>query len=145
MAPLLHRAAINSSTSSTCSYNIVNFGPLTAEIGSGVWCTLQISTSFASWQRYCRPSLRLYSSGRQPNFGALNRWRHLYSAGQPSRWALAHILVYPGLSFFIAKLESYGPLMHVSAMYGNSTIAYMPAWTFQQTDSLTGTKLWPAL
>jgi len=33
------------------------------------------------------------SSGRQPNFAALNRWRHLYSAGRPSRWALAHILV----------------------------------------------------
>jgi len=29
------------------------------------------------------------SSGRQPNFAALNRGRHLYSAGQPSRWALA--------------------------------------------------------
>jgi len=33
------------------------------------------------------------SSGRQPNFAALNRGRHLYSAGQPSLWALAHILV----------------------------------------------------
>jgi len=30
---------------------------------------------------------------RQPNFAALNRGRHLYSAGRPSRWALAHILV----------------------------------------------------
>jgi len=29
------------------------------------------------------------SSGRQPNFAALNRGRHLYSAGRPSRWALA--------------------------------------------------------
>jgi len=36
-----------------------------------------------------RPS----SSGRQPNFATLNRGRHLYSAGRPSRWALAHILV----------------------------------------------------
>jgi len=27
----------------------------------------------------------------QPNFAALNRGRHLYSAGQPPRWALAHI------------------------------------------------------
>ena len=37
-----------------------------------------------------RPS----SSGRHPNFAAsLNRWRHLYLAGRPSRWALAHILV----------------------------------------------------
>ena len=33
------------------------------------------------------------SSGHQPNFAALNRGRHLYLAGQASRWALAHILV----------------------------------------------------
>jgi len=33
--------------------NMVNFGPLAAEIGSGVWGTLQISTGFASWRRYC--------------------------------------------------------------------------------------------
>ena len=38
------------------------------------------------------------SSGRQPNFAALNRGRHRYSAGRPSRWASAHILVL--LSFF---------------------------------------------
>jgi len=41
---------------------------------------------FASWQRYCTAC----SSGRQPNFAALNRGRHLCSAGRPSRWALAH-------------------------------------------------------
>ena len=35
--------------------------------------------------------------GRQPNFAALNRGRHLYSAGRPSRWALAHI---SSLAFF---------------------------------------------
>jgi len=33
------------------------------------------------------------SNGCQPNFAALNRGRHLYSAGRPSRWALTHILV----------------------------------------------------
>ena len=49
----------------------------------------QISTGFASWQRYCTAS----GSGRQPKFAALNRGRHLCSAGRPSRWALAHILV----------------------------------------------------
>jgi len=36
---------------------------------------------------------RQSSSGRQPNLAALNRGRHLCSAGRPSRWALAHILV----------------------------------------------------
>ena len=44
---------------------------------------------FVSWQHYCTAS----SSGRQPNFTALNRGRHLCSAGRLSRWALAHILV----------------------------------------------------
>ena len=33
------------------------------------------------------------SSGRQPNFATLNTGRHLCSAGRPSRWTLAHILV----------------------------------------------------
>ena len=36
-------------------------------------------------------SARQSSSGRQSNFVALNRGRHLYLAGRPSRWALAHI------------------------------------------------------
>jgi len=36
---------------------------------------------------------RQSSSGREPNFAALSTGRHLYSAGRPSRWALAHILV----------------------------------------------------
>jgi len=40
-------------TSSTCPRHMVNFGPLTSEISSGVWAPLQISTGFASWQHYC--------------------------------------------------------------------------------------------
>ena len=58
---------------------------------------LQISTGFASWQRYCTTS----SSGRQPDFEALNRGRHLYSAGRPSLWVLAHIMVLLSSSFSI--------------------------------------------
>jgi len=34
------------------------------------------------------------STERQPNFAALSRGRYLYSAGRPSRWASAHILVF---------------------------------------------------
>ena len=33
------------------------------------------------------------SIGRQPYFAAMNRGRHRYSAGRPSRWASTHILV----------------------------------------------------
>jgi len=33
---------LNSDMSSTCLHNTANFGPLTAEIGSGVWAPRQI-------------------------------------------------------------------------------------------------------
>ena len=72
---------LSSNISSTCPHNMVNFGLLAAEIISGV------SGTTASWQRYCTA----VNSERQPNFAAVNRGRHLCSAGRPSRWALAHI------------------------------------------------------
>jgi len=80
---------LSNNVSSRCPHNMVNFGPLTAEIGSGVWEPQLLSTCFASWQSYCAAP----SSERQPNFAALNRGRYLCSAGRPSRWALARILV----------------------------------------------------
>jgi len=54
-----------------------------------VWGTPANFNGFRVWQRYCTASSR----GRQPNFATLNTGRHLCSAGRPSRWALAHILV----------------------------------------------------
>ena len=68
---------------------MVNFGPLTAEIGSGVWGTLTNFNGFCILPAL----LHVIYSGSQPNFAALNRGRHLFSAGRPSGWALAHILV----------------------------------------------------
>ena len=53
---LRHRQSkklLSNNVSSRCPHNMVNFGPLAAEIGSGVWGSLRISTGFASWQRYC--------------------------------------------------------------------------------------------
>ena len=51
------------------------------------------------------------SSGCQPNFAAFSRGRHLYSAGRPSRWASAYIVV--GLRFglraFVASSRRKGP------------------------------------
>jgi len=71
---------LSSNTSSTCPDNMVTFGPLTAEIGSGVRGTPTNFKGFGSCrQRYCTAS----SSGRQPNFAALNTGRHLCSAGRP--------------------------------------------------------------
>jgi len=58
------------------------------------------------------------SSGHQPNFAALNRERHLYSAGWPSRWALAHILVLPRFTkllppYFRAYMSKRGPVGYI--------------------------------
>jgi len=72
------------------SCNMVNFGQLTAEIGFG---SLGHPYKFERVSRLGGVTARYSSSGRQPNFAALNRGRHLYLAGRPSRWALAHILV----------------------------------------------------
>ena len=86
---------LSSNISSTCPRNRMNFGPLMAEIVSLVWGTpsgsLRHSCKFQRVSRLGSVTARHSSSGRQPNFAALNRGRHLYSAGRPSRWALAHI------------------------------------------------------
>jgi len=44
---------LSSNISPTCPYNMVNFGPLAAEIVSLVCASQQISTGFAFWRRYC--------------------------------------------------------------------------------------------
>jgi len=81
---------LNSNISPTCAYNMGNFGLLAAEICWRVWGT---SSKFQLVLRLDSVTARYSSSGRQPNFAALNKERHLYSSGRPSRWASAHILV----------------------------------------------------
>jgi len=76
---------LSSNISSTCAHNMVNFGPLAADIGPVV---LWHPSKFQRVSRLGSVTARHSSSGRQPNFAALNRRRHLDSAGRPSRWAL---------------------------------------------------------
>jgi len=79
---------LSSNISSTCPDNMVNFGLLAAEIDPVVWGT---PNKFLCVSRLGSVTTRQSRIGRQPNFAALNRGRHLYSAGRPSRWALAYI------------------------------------------------------
>ena len=72
---------LSSNISPTCSYNMVNFSLLAAEIVSLVWGT---PTNFNGLFHVLAALLHSHTA-------ALNRRRHLYSAGRPSRWALAHI------------------------------------------------------
>jgi len=156
---------LNSNISSTSPHNMANFGPLTAELGSGVWGTpanfngfrvlpsllqrrrpveanqtlqdvspsprlvhhiLYISAALARWrdfarckihftfnscillhwQRYCtalhqRAWAKLCGVVQGMELRNFRRGRHLYSAGRPSRWASAHILVVSSLLFFV--------------------------------------------
>jgi len=71
---------------------MVNSGPLTAEVSSGVFGT-PAPANFNGFRVLAALLHSTYSNGRQPNVTALNRGRQLYSAGRPSGWALAHILV----------------------------------------------------
>jgi len=95
--------SLSSSISSRCPHNTVNFGKLAAEIGPVVWGTPANFNRFRVMAAsYCTAS----SSGRQPNFAALNRGHHLYSAGRPSRWALAHISSIVFCKFLLVTIYS---------------------------------------
>jgi len=71
---------------------LTTYGELRPINGWGRFGSLGHSCKFQRVSRLGSVTARL-SSGRQPNFAALNRRRHLYLARRPSRWALAHILV----------------------------------------------------
>ena len=92
---------LSSNISPTSPHNMVNCSLLAAEIGLQV---LGIPGKFQWVSRLGSVTARHSSSGRQPNFAALNTGRHLYSAGRPSRWALAHILVCFSLDYFVLLL-----------------------------------------
>jgi len=77
------------------SHNMVNFGLLASDIILLVWGTP------ANFNRFHVLAALLHGS-----LVALNRGRHLYSAGRPSRWALAHILV----TFGVVVVHVYNAL-----------------------------------
>ena len=82
--------SLSSNTSSTCPHNMANLGPLTAEIGSGVWGTPSDFNRFHVLAALLHGTLVVGVS----QTAAFNRGRHLYSAGRPSGWALGHISSY---------------------------------------------------
>jgi len=95
---------LSSNISSTCPHSMVHFGPLAAEIGPVVWAPQLISTGFASWQRYCT-AFWWWASAK---LCGVKQRAPPYSAGRPSRWASAHILV-----VYVLMLEFDG----ISAAY----------------------------
>jgi len=78
---------LNSNAYPTCPDNMVNFGPLAAEISWRVWGTTGNFNGFRFLAALLHGTLVVGVS----QTAALNRGCLLYSAGRPSRWALAHI------------------------------------------------------
>ena len=72
---------------------MVNFSPLAAEIVSLVWGTPGNFNGFRVLAALLHGALVVGVS----QTAALNRGRHLYYAGRPSRWALANISSYLGI------------------------------------------------
>jgi len=78
---------LNSNTFSTCPRNMAIIGPLATEIVSLVCGTPANFNGFRVLAALLHGTLVLGVS----QTASLNRGRHLYSAGRPSRWALGHI------------------------------------------------------
>ena len=91
------KLVLSSNMSSTCPHNMVNCGPLSAKIGLPVWGTTANFNGFRVLAALLHGSQVVGVS----QTAALNRGRHLCSAGRPSRWALAHVLVKIGLTFLM--------------------------------------------
>jgi len=73
-----------------------HYGELWPTSGWDPFVSLGHPCKFQRLWRLGSVTARHCSNGRLPNFAALNRGRHLYSEGRPSRWALVHIS-----SFFV--------------------------------------------
>jgi len=82
---------LNIDTSSTRRRNI--YGELRPTNGWDPLASLGHPCKFQRVSRLDSITAQHSSSGREPDFAALNRGHHLYSAARPSRWAFAHILV----------------------------------------------------
>ena len=79
---------LNTNISSRCPHNMVNFGPLAAEVVSLIWGTPGNFNGLHVLAALLHGTLVV---GVSKTLRVLNRGRHLYSAVRPSGWALAHI------------------------------------------------------
>jgi len=95
----------NSNISPTCLHNMVDFGPLAADICWRVWGTPANFNGFRVLAALLHGTLVVSVS----QTAALNRGRHLYSAGRPSRWALAHI---SSLNYYASAYNKGRQLSH---------------------------------
>jgi len=86
------------------------YGELQRTNGWDLFRSLGHPSKFQRFSRLDSITARHSSSRREPNFAALDRGCHLYSAGRPSRWELAYIL---DLFFFFSSPNLSGRRLDV--------------------------------
>ena len=121
---------LRSNISSTCPHNMVNFSPLAAEIGPVVW-----APNYRTWGwgtpanvsgfRVLAALLHSTPAVGVRQTAVLNRGHHLYSAGRPSCWASAQILVCRSFTVMCLKGTEADLGGGMGPVYGNpsTTIA----------------------
>jgi len=108
---------LSSNICPACPYNMVNFGLLAAEVVSLVWGTPANFSGF-----------RVLAALLHSQTAALNRRRHLYSAGRPSRCALAHISSFRRCNHYdLLTLSGAGQLEFIELTYLILTLLF---WYF---------------
>jgi len=114
MYGLSEKNLLSSKMCSTSPHNMANFGPLAAEIGSGVCGTPANLNGFHVLAALLHATLVVGVSQ------TLRGERQLYLTRRPSRWALAHILVY---FYFSLLLHHYDKKPDVSGMTSDLLIS----------------------
>jgi len=114
----LEKNLLNSNISSKCPHNVVNLGPLTAEIGSVVWGIQQILTGFASWLRYCsdvahRKPTKLHEIWPSPG---LVDYMYIFGGSCPDR-------ILPGAEFTLHPSLAFSYIGSVTARHSSSWVS----------------------
>ena len=111
----IEKNVLNGNLSSTCTHNMVNFGPLAAETGWRVGAPQQISTAFASWLRYCTDVAQRRSTNLWTMFGRLLGWFTIYTFGGG---LLPHNGILPGAKFTLHPSLKLRSLVLAALLHG---------------------------
>jgi len=95
---------------------MANFGPLTAEIGSGVWGTPANFNGFRAWLRYCSDVAHQRSAKLCTMFGRLLSWYTIYTFSV----ALARDGILPDAKFTLRPSPAFFYIGSVTVRHSSS-------------------------
>jgi len=111
---------LNNNISSICPHNMVNFGPLTAEVRSGAWGTQQISTGFVSCLHYCSDVTHRRPTKLCTMFGHLLGWYTMYTLSGAIAPLMEFCPVQNSLHVQVLRIHIMAALLHCTPAAGVS-------------------------